>query len=99
MPFTRISVAQAKELIAEKDPQIVDVRDQPSYQNGHMDNAVLVSDANVQEFIQQADWDRPLIVCCYHGNMSQSAADFFSNNGFEEVYSLDGGYAAWSAAQ
>ena len=39
--------------------------------------------------------DKSIIVCCYHGNSSQSAAEFLVKSGFNDVYSLDGGYEAW----
>ncbi|MDE0931482.1 MAG: rhodanese-like domain-containing protein, partial [Halioglobus sp.] len=42
-----------------------------------------------------ADRDQPLLIYCYHGNSSQGAADYFFNQGFEDVYSMDGGYEAW----
>jgi thiosulfate sulfurtransferase len=34
-------------------------------------------------------------VYCYHGNMSQSAAAYFGEQGFEEAYSMDGGFSDW----
>jgi thiosulfate sulfurtransferase len=43
----------------------------------------------------QADQQAPLIICCYHGNSSQNAAHYFSEQGCKEVYSLDGGYEQW----
>lgn len=99
MAFERIGVEKAIELIDNHDAQIVDVRDRASYEAGHIINARHVDDANVMEFIARADLTRPLIVCCYHGNMSQSAAEFFSSKGFQQAYSLDGGYAAWQEAR
>ena len=95
MAFERIGIVRARELIDNHDAQIVDVRDRASYEAGHIQNARHVDEANLMEFIAGADLMRPLIVCCYHGNMSQGAADFFNSKGFQQAYSLDGGYAAW----
>lgn len=95
MAFERIGIERACELIDGHNAQIVDVRDRASYEAGHIENARHVDDSNVMDFIGAADLTRPLIVCCYHGNMSQGAADFFSSKGFELAYSLDGGYEAW----
>ncbi|MFT5369122.1 MAG: thiosulfate sulfurtransferase [Candidatus Latescibacterota bacterium] len=96
MSYKRIDVQEAQELIKENQAQVIDVRDPMSYQAGHIPNSKLVNDENVEEFLQQADKTQPLIVCCYHGNMSQGAADYFSSKGFEATYSLDGGFEAWS---
>lgn len=96
MPFKRIDVHEALELMATHQAQVVDIRDPMSYQAGHIPESTLVSDQNVEEFLEQADKTRPLIVCCYHGNMSQGAADYFNGKGFEDTYSLDGGFEAWA---
>lgn len=95
MSFVRINVEQARELIDKGGAQVVDVRDAASYQSGHIPGAEAIDQVNVEAFIKRADLARPLIVCCYHGNMSQGAAEYFSRSGFNQTYSLDGGYEAW----
>ena len=55
----------------------------------HIDNH------SVADFIAAADLDAPLVVVCYHGNSSQSAAAYFIQQGFSDVYSLDGGFELW----
>ena len=97
MAYTRIDVARAQELIEKSNAAVVDVRDAASYGAGHIPGAEAVDQTNVQTFVDTADRSRPLIVCCYHGNMSQGAADYFNQNGFTDTYSLDGGYEAWQA--
>ena len=46
--------------------------------------------------METADRSAPLLVYCYHGNNSMGAAEYFANNGFTSVFSLDGGYAEYS---
>jgi thiosulfate sulfurtransferase len=98
MSFQRIDVATAKQLIAERGAAVVDIRDPMSYERGHIENAIHVGDHNVQEFVQTADRNVPVIVCCFHGNSSQGAAAYFDEQGFVETFSLDGGYEAWRSA-
>lgn len=98
MSFVRINVSQARELIAEK-AIVVDIRDAQSFASGSIADAVHISGDNVDEFISRSDLSTPLIVCCYHGNSSQSAAAYFSENGFLQTYSLDGGYEAWQESE
>ena len=95
MPFNPISIPDAKTLLAGGEVTVVDIRDPDSFLAGHIDTAVNVLDSNVQDFLVDADRDRPMIVCCFHGISSQGAAEFFHNQGFEQVYSLEGGYEAW----
>ena len=76
---------------------IIDVRDRQSFSIGHIKNAVHVSDENIQQFIEGTDKSKPLIIYCYRGNSSQNAADYLSDKGFLDVYSMDGGFEEWSS--
>lgn len=95
MSFSRISPEQAKALMASEKVNLIDIRDEQSYRNGHILNARHIDNHSAAEFIENADRSVPLIVCCYHGNSSQSAARFFAEQSFERVYSLDGGFEQW----
>ena len=44
------------------------------------------------EFIKKTDKEQPLLVYCYHGNSSQVVAEYFSENGCNQVYTIDGGF-------
>jgi len=92
--FKNISIDEAKILLEQK-ATVIDIRDHSSYIAGHLATAQHIHDENVQQFIQESDWDKPLLVYCYHGHSSQNAAQFLAEQGFEEVYSLMGGYTAW----
>lgn len=96
--YARISIDDADHLIARQDVIIVDIRDPESFQAAHMENAQHLDNAGLQAFIDSADRSKPVVVCCYHGNMSQSAGEFLAEQGFSEVYSLNGGFTAWSAS-
>ena len=98
MSFLRINVEKARELIAQ-NALVVDIRDPHSFASGAMPDAVHLSGEDVESFIHNSDQSRPLIVCCYHGNSSQGAAQFFAQRGFEQTYSLDGGYEAWAESE
>jgi thiosulfate sulfurtransferase len=98
MEFKRINVHQARALLdaaTENGLQIIDIRDEQSYANGHVSSALHLDNSNVQPFVENADGSKPLLVYCYHGNMSQSAAAYFGEQGFEEAYSMDGGFSDW----
>jgi len=95
MAFTRISVEEAKVLIEKTEVTLADVRDSASFSAANIPNALHVSNESVSAFIETANKDKPLIIYCYHGNSSQGAADHFSQQGFKDVYSLDGGFEEW----
>lgn len=76
---------------------VVDIRDEHAFASGHIEGARHLDNVSLPDFIVEGDPDKPLIVCCYHGNSSQSAAAFLNEKGFEEVYSMDGGFEVWRA--
>ncbi|WAJ38213.1 thiosulfate sulfurtransferase GlpE [Pseudomonas sp. GOM7] len=94
--FKRISPQQAQAL-REQGAVVVDIRDPQSFANGHIVGSRHLDNHSLHDFITQADLDAPLIVACYHGNSSQSAAAYLVGQGFADVYSLDGGFELWRA--
>jgi thiosulfate sulfurtransferase len=95
MAYKRISIDEAKVLIESSTVTIADVRAADAYSAGCIANAVHIQQDMLEDFVANTAKDAPLIIYCYHGNSSQSAAGFFSEQGFEDVYSVDGGYEAW----
>ncbi|MBU3057203.1 thiosulfate sulfurtransferase GlpE [Pseudomonas indica] len=94
--FKRIPPQQAQAL-REQGAVVVDIRDPQSFANGHIAGSRHLDNHSLADFIAHADFDRPLIVACYHGNSSQGAAAYLAHQGFAEVYSLDGGFELWRA--
>lgn len=92
--FSRISIEQGKQLL-DNGASFIDIRDPQSYNFGHISGAAFVDNETLPEFLENADKQQALVVYCYHGNSSQNAAQFFSEQGFLEVMSLDGGFEAW----
>lgn len=95
MAFERISIEQAEQLIQSENATLLDIRDPDSYAAGHIQDAIHVNNQNVDSVVASANKAQPLIIYCYHGNSSQSAADYFSSLGFQRCYSVDGGYEEW----
>jgi thiosulfate sulfurtransferase len=91
----RVNVGEVTSLLRSEAVTIVDIRDRQSFEIDHMQNAHHVTGNNAKEFINKTNKDQPLLVYCYHGNSSQVAAKYFSENGFNQVYTLDGGFDIW----
>ncbi|QDP02565.1 thiosulfate sulfurtransferase GlpE [Thalassotalea sp. PS06] len=94
--FKHINAQQVAEGLDNNDYVIVDIRDANSYGNSHIPGAVHLTNDNLTDFLHQADYDVPTIVCCYHGISSQQAAQFLISQDFTDVYSLDGGFEQWA---
>ncbi len=93
--FKHISVAQTASLLAEAKVVIADIRDEQSYAAGHIEGAFHLTNTSMAAFMQQVEFEQPVVVVCYHGNSSQGAAQFLLNQGYDEVYSMDGGMDIW----
>lgn len=94
--FKRIDIDAAKLILNNNSECIlVDIRDENSYNAGHVDGAISLNQNNIQVFLETTDRSHPVLVMCYHGNSSQAVAGYLSNEGFDEVYSIDGGYEGW----
>ena len=93
--FQQINVHEAHDLIKKGNVLLVDIRDRASYEADHIAQAVLVNDHNIKEFLAGSAKDKDLICYCYHGIGSLGAAQFFQENGFENVYSIEGGFEQW----
>lgn len=98
MSYSGISIQEARQMLLAESVTVLDIRDLESFSSGHIENAIHAESIDVDSFIAEENKSKPLLVCCYHGISSKSAAQFFSEKGFTRVYSLDGGYAGWSGS-
>ena len=94
-PFQHIDVQRAEALFARGNLAVLDVRDAGSFDQSHVNGAQHVTSANLSAVVGATARTRPILIYCYHGNASREYAQIFSDFGFAEVYSLDGGYEAW----
>jgi len=96
-PFRRIDVEFARTLVDRKETVVLDMRDIKAFEKEHIKRARHVVQAKLEPLIDSVDKNRPILIYCYRGAASLELAQTFSDFGFQEVYSLDGGYGAWAA--
>jgi len=96
MHYKCIHAQEAQELLNDPGTVIVDIRDKVSFQTGNIPNSINLSNENIVDFLDSTDRKAPLLIYCYHGINSKDAAEYFVNNGFHTVFSLDGGYSEFS---
>ena len=96
VPFKCIDVQEAQELLNDPGTVIVDIRDKVSFQAGNIPNSINLSNEDIVDFLDSTDRKAPLLIYCYHGINSKDAAEYFVNNGFHTIFSLDGGYSEFS---
>lgn len=96
----RVNTTEATGLINREDAQVLDVREAAEFATGHVAGARNIQVAKFAE--RSADLEKlkgaPLIVCCETGIRSMKAVKELKKLGFERVFTLDGGIAAWNKA-
>lgn len=92
-----INVLRANEKL-QQGAILVDIRDPQSFEAAHVAEAFHLTNGSLNAFMEKADFDQPVMVLCYHGNSSKGAAQYLINQGFDQVYSVDGGFDAWRMA-
>ncbi|WP_440875268.1 thiosulfate sulfurtransferase GlpE [Thalassotalea sp. PLHSN55] len=95
--FKHLSVEQLHESLEQGKYVVVDIRDPNSFEQGSIPHSNHLSNDSIGDFLRDADFDAPTVVCCYHGISSQQAAQFLISQDFTDVYSLDGGFTQWQA--
>lgn len=92
--FECINVADAHQKLQEKEAVLVDIRDPQSFAMGHAVQAFHLTNDTLGAFMRDNDFDTPVMVMCYHGNSSKGAAQYLLQQGYDVVYSIDGGFEA-----
>lgn len=92
-----VNAAQAIGLINREEAVVVDVCDAKEFQAGHLPNAINMPLTKLSSNIGALDKykNKPIVVACRTGNRSMKGAITLKKSGFENVYSMSGGLAAW----
>lgn len=98
MSFTEITPEQAWDMMRTKNAVLLDVRDAARFTYSHAQGAFHLTDQSYEQFQDTYDFDHPVIVSCYHGISSRSAAAFLAKQGYDNLYSVIGGFEGWQRA-
>lgn len=98
MSFTEITPEQAWDMMRTKNAVLLDVRDAARFTYSHAQGAFHLTDQSYGQFQDTYDFDHPFIVSCYHGISSRSAAAFLAKQGYDNLYSVIGGFEGWQRA-
>lgn len=97
--FRSLSPQEAKSLIAQR-PEIalIDVREPQELYEGSIPGSQLVPFRDIAQGRLTLPKDRPLLLICAVGGRSYMVGQYFSRNGYPEIYNLSGGISAWKQA-
>jgi rhodanese-related sulfurtransferase len=95
-----ISPTEATTWINRKKAQILDLRAEAEFKEGHVPNAKRIASDQITSGIDKLKLDRklPLILVCQNNGVARNAIKQLQTAGFTEVKNLDGGVQAWKSA-
>ena len=96
----RVGTMEATRLINSEDAVVVDVRSDAEFRQGHIINAINVPEKQLDTHSDKLDKhrDKPLIMVCRTGQSAARAGAALRKQGFESIYTLDGGLTSWQSA-
>ncbi len=97
-PFTRVSVAQVKQMIENGDVQLVDVGEPREYEIRHVPGSINISVHEVYPRREELSGDRDIVFICAVGVRSALACEMAAAAGFTRLYNMEGGIDAWVKA-
>ncbi len=95
--YTKISAVEAKTIIDEKeDVLILDVRMPEEFAEGHLENALLIPDYELDTRAEEelSDKDALILVYCRSGRRSAAAAGKLAAMGYTNIHDM-GGILDW----
>ena len=98
-----IDIVEAKKLIKAGDVTLLDVREKIENDAGHIEGSEHISRGVLEMRIENnptfADRGTAIIIYCKSGGRSALAATTLQDMGYSNLYSLEGGFDAWSKDQ
>jgi len=94
---TSVGPADATRMINHDNAIMLDIREEKEHAEGKIINSQHIPLSQLDNSLKRLEKykQRPIITYCRSGNRSNSAAVKLRKQGFEKVYNLRGGVAAW----
>jgi rhodanese-related sulfurtransferase len=97
--YGNVTVDEARSLIEGRpDLVVLDVRTPSEYDDGHIEDAINIPVDELEGRFGELDPGDELLVYCRTGNRSIRAVRLLEENGFTNVFHMDGGVVAWGEA-
>ncbi len=98
---TTIAPAEAEQKMQKRKTKVLDVRTPKEFAEGHLPNAVnidVMDSASFAKQIQLLKKRKNYVVYCRSGKRSLKASAILVQNGFKNIYNMEGGILEWKGA-
>ena len=95
---TTIAPAEAEQKMQKRKTKVLDVRTPKEFVEGHLPNAVNIDVMDSASFIKQIQLlkkRKNYVVYCRSGKRSLKASAILVQNGFKNIYNMEGGILEW----
>jgi len=93
-----VAALEASAILKEKpEIRLLDVRTPQERETACLDNSELLDQELVEEMLDSWDPNTPLMFFCHIGERSRQAAQYFTSQGFQQVYNVSDGIKGWSS--
>jgi rhodanese-related sulfurtransferase len=95
-----LGTLDATRLMNQAGTLVLDIRDEKDFASGHLPRARHIPLKELSNRVEEIGKykDKPVIVTCKSGTRAGAATRLLRNAGFNAVYQLKGGLAAWEQA-
>lgn len=96
--YKELTAREARDLMDNTDPLIIDVRTEGEYAAGRIQGAELIPVQLIAANLDKLEKykDRDILLYCQSGNRSTVAARIMLDGGFTKIYNLRYGYGDWA---
>jgi phage shock protein E len=94
-PFARINVDEGREMMSRDNVAVIDVREVPEYNAGHVPDASLIPVASILARRDELPRDKDILFVCAVGQRSALACEMAAAAGLTRLFNLEGGTEAW----
>ena len=96
--YKNISIEETKKMMEEgKFQLILDVRGEDEFKEGHIKDAKVIPDSELENRLSEIEEykDKNVLVYCRSGKRSTKASEILANNEFKNVYHMHEGMINW----
>jgi hydroxyacylglutathione hydrolase len=94
----QVTAESLKEELTHNEIQVIDVRNQSEFDEGHIPGAIKIQAGQLEENLHLIPKDKSIVLNCLSGDRSSIAASYLLANGFTKVKNLTGGIKSWIEA-
>ncbi len=89
--FKQVKITDVRNFV-ENNEYILDVREKPEWDSGHIKNAVHIPLSELRNRIDEIPRDKPVYIHCRSGQRSYNACLALQARGYTNVYNVSGGF-------